>query len=103
MVEMTFDRLRHTGYAESTDIAPVEALRSAFAAVGERWSEPVAWPASCDGEVYHRRGCPVAIFGAGRLGSAGSASEYTDVADIQKALAISTLATWSMVQAAPPR
>ena len=75
----------------------MQALRRAFAATGEPWPEPVAWQTSCDARLYHAKGHPVAIFGAGKLELAHSRGEYIDVPDVQKALAISTLATWALI------
>jgi len=97
MVEMTFDRLHNDAYADHPHSVPMRALAQAFAAAGEPWPEPVAWESSCDARIYHHKGHPVAVFGAGKLEKAHSSDEYIDVPDIQKALAISTLATWTMI------
>jgi acetylornithine deacetylase/succinyl-diaminopimelate desuccinylase-like protein len=98
MVQMNFDLLHNDAYADSPEIEPMQALRSAFDAMGEPWPEPVAWETSCDARLYHHRGCPVAIFGAGPLEAAHGPDEYVDIPEMQKALAISTLATWQMVR-----
>jgi len=97
MVQMSFDLLHNDAYADSPDSEPMQALKSAFAAVGQPWPEPVAWETSCDARLYHHRGCPVAIFGAGPLEAAHGSNEYVDIPEVQRALAISTLATWAMV------
>ena len=57
----------------------------------------MAWQTSCDARIYHHKGHAVSIFGAGKLAAAHSADEYVDLADVQKALAISTLATIQLV------
>jgi acetylornithine deacetylase/succinyl-diaminopimelate desuccinylase-like protein len=93
MIQMSFDRLRNDAYAQSPDTAPMGALREACTAVGHPPGPPSAWTTSCDARIYHHKGYPVAVFGAGRLEAAHSASEYVDLADLQKALTISTLAT----------
>jgi hypothetical protein len=98
MVEMSFDRLHNDAYADSPDIAPMQALKAACAAVGHPVPRPIAWEVSCDARIYHHKGHPVAIFGAGKLEQAHSDTEHVDIADLQKALAISTLAAWSMIQ-----
>jgi acetylornithine deacetylase/succinyl-diaminopimelate desuccinylase-like protein len=98
MVEMTFDRLHNDAYAADPGIEPMQALLAASAAVGEPKVKPIGWKTSCDARLYHARGCPVAIFGAGKLEAAHSDHEYVDVPDMQKALAISTLATWALIQ-----
>lgn len=98
MVQMNFDLLHNDAYADSPDSEPMQALRSAFDAMGEPWPEPVAWETSCDARLYHHRGCPAAIFGAGPLEAAHGPDEYVDIPEMQKALAISTLATWQMAR-----
>ena len=98
MVEMTFRRLHSDAYADSPDVAPMQALRAAFDALGQPWPEPGAWETSCDARIYHHKGHQVAIFGAGQLHAAHSPEEYVDIPEVQKALAISTLATWLMIQ-----
>lgn len=97
MVRMSFDRLHNDAYADSPDIVPMQALKTAFSAVGAPWPQPVAWQTSCDARIYHHKGHPVAIFGAGKLEAAHSEEEYVDIADVQKALTISTLATIAMI------
>lgn len=94
MVYMTFDRLHNDAYADSPDAPPMRALHAAMAALGERIPEPVGWETSCDARIYHHKGHPVAIFGAGELERAHSADESVRIPDVQKALAISTLAAW---------
>jgi len=96
MIRMTFDRLHNDAYADSPDSAPMQALRTAFEALGQPWPAPVAWQTSCDARIYHQRGHPVAIFGAGKLETCPSDSEYVDIPDVQKALAVVTLATWAL-------
>jgi acetylornithine deacetylase/succinyl-diaminopimelate desuccinylase-like protein len=93
MIEMTFDRLHNDAYADSPEIAPMQALRAACQACGIELPPPVAWNTSCDARLYHRHGHPVAIFGAGKLEAAHSDTEYVDLDDVQKALAVSTIAT----------
>lgn len=97
MVEMLFDQLHNDAYADSPESRPMQALRAAFEATGQPWPELTAWETSCDARIYHHKGYPVAIFGAGRLDAAHSPDEYVDVADLQKGLAIATLATWAMI------
>lgn len=98
MVQMHFDLLHNDAYADSPDCEPMVALREAFSALGKPWPEPVAWETSCDARLYHHRGCPVAIFGAGPLEAAHGPDEYVDIPEMQEALAASTLATWSMIK-----
>ena len=76
----------------------MEALREAFAATGEPWGEPTAWQTHCDASIYHHRGYPTAIFGAGRLDKCLSEDEYIDIPELQRALAISALATWALAE-----
>ncbi len=97
MIQMSFDRLHNNAYADSPEIAPMQALRAACAAVGHPLGAPVAWETSCDARIYHHRGHPVAIFGAGKLSAAHSDSEFVELGDLRKALTISTLATWAMM------
>lgn len=97
MVRMSFDRLHNDAYADSPDIAPMQALKTAFAAMSVPWPQPIAWQTSCDARIYHHKGHPVAIFGAGKLEAAHSDDEYIDIPEVQKALAISTLATIAMI------
>lgn len=96
-VEMSFDRLHNDAYAADPGIEPMRALMAAREAVGLPPIEVVGWRTSCDARLYHARGYPVAIFGAGKLEVAHSDHEYVDIADVQQALAISTLAVWEMV------
>lgn len=98
MIEMSFDRLHNDAYAADLSIEPMQVLLAAREAVGLPPIEVVGWRTSCDARLYHARGYPVAIFGAGRLDVAHSDHEYVDVADMQKALAISALAAWQMIQ-----
>ena len=93
MVQMRFDRQTDEAYAASAEIAPMQAFKAAFTALGEKWSAPVAWESSCDARIYHAKGHPTAMFGAGRLSVVGSPDECVDLTELQKALAISTLAT----------
>ncbi|HRR85946.1 MAG TPA: M20/M25/M40 family metallo-hydrolase, partial [Phycisphaerae bacterium] len=97
MIEMSFDRLHNDAYAADPGIEPMRALLAAREAVGLPPVEVVGWRTSCDARLYHARGYPVAIFGAGRLDVAHSDHEYVDIAEMQQALAISTLAVWSMM------
>lgn len=97
LIEMSFDRLHNDAYAADPGIEPMQALLAAREAVGLPLIEVVGWRTSCDARLYHARGYPVAIFGAGRLDVAHSDHEYVAVADMQQALAISTLAVWAMV------
>ncbi|MBP7934081.1 MAG: M20/M25/M40 family metallo-hydrolase [Phycisphaerae bacterium] len=96
MVQMSFDRLHNDAYADTPDSVPMQALKAAFAAMGSPWPQPVAWQTSCDARIYHHKGHPVAIFGAGRLEAAHGEDEYVDIPDLQKALAVSTLATLAL-------
>jgi len=98
MVQMSFDRLHNDAYADSPDSPPMQALRAACAALGDSLPKPLAWEVSCDARIYHHKGHPVAIFGAGNLEHTHSDTEHVEIADIQKALAVSTLATWNMIQ-----
>ncbi|MGQ9650575.1 MAG: M20/M25/M40 family metallo-hydrolase [Phycisphaerae bacterium] len=97
MIQMSFDRLHNDAYAANPDIEPMQALLVAREAVGLPPVEVVGWRTSCDARLYHARGYPVAIFGAGRLDVAHSDHEYVNIAEMQKALAISTLAVWNMI------
>ena len=97
MIEMTFDRLHNDAYAADPGIEPMQSLLAAREAVGLPPIEVVGWRTSCDARLYHARGYPAAIFGAGRLDVAHSDHEYVDIADMQKALAVSTLAVWAMI------
>jgi acetylornithine deacetylase/succinyl-diaminopimelate desuccinylase-like protein len=94
MLTMTFDLLHNDAYADAPDCEPMQALHAAFEATGEPWPEPVAWETSCDARIYHHRGVPAAIFGAGPLEAAHGPDEYVDIPEMQKSLAITTLATW---------
>lgn len=98
MIRMTFDLLHNDAYADSPQSEPMQALKVAFDATGRPWPEPVAWETSCDARLYHHRGSPVAIFGAGPLEAAHGPDEYVDLPEMQEALAISTLATWAMIR-----
>ena len=98
MVKLQFDRLHSDACAARPDSPPMQALRQAFEATGEPWPEPNGWGTSCDARLYHAKGHPIAIFGAGKLEAAHSHDEYVDIPDVRKALAISTLATWAMIQ-----
>ena len=51
---------------------------------------------SCDARIYHHRGHPVAVFGAGKLEACHSDQEYVEVPDVQKAAAVVALATWAL-------
>lgn len=93
MVRMSFDLLHNDACAASPDSEPVQAFQSAFAALGESWPAPAAWESSCDARIYQHQGSPVAIFGPGRLDVAHGPDEHVEIADLQKGLAISTLAT----------
>jgi len=96
MIEMTFDDADSEAYAGLSDSVPVQALRQAFAALNEPWPGLTAWVGDCDARRYHVQGSPVAIFGAGKLETAYGSNEYVDIPDLQKTLAISTLAAWLM-------
>jgi acetylornithine deacetylase/succinyl-diaminopimelate desuccinylase-like protein len=96
MVKMSFDRLHSDAYADSPESPPMQALLAACAAVSHPVPPITAWQTSCDARIYHHKGHPVAIFGAGKLDLAHSAHEHVDLDDLQKALAISTLATLSL-------
>lgn len=97
MATISFQALHNDAYADSPESEPMQALRLAFEAMDEPWPTPVAWETSCDARIYHHKGASAAIFGAGRLEVAHSPDEYVDIADLQKALAITTLATWAML------
>jgi acetylornithine deacetylase/succinyl-diaminopimelate desuccinylase-like protein len=96
MVVMTFERLHNDAYADSADSAPMQALKAACEAMGQSVPKPTGWVASCDARIFHHKGHPVAIFGAGSLQHAHADTEHVDIPELQKALAISTLATWSL-------
>ena len=96
MVETTFDRLHNDAYADSPTCAPMQAFKTAFDALGEPWPTPMAWQTSCDARIYHHQGHPVAIIGAGKLDACHSDREYVDISDVQRTLAIVTLATWAL-------
>lgn len=98
MVQMTFDRLHNDAYSDPPTIAPMAALRAACETLGHRLPETRAWETSCDARIYHHKGHPVAIFGAGKLHLAHSDSEFVTIPDLQKALSITALATWWLVQ-----
>jgi acetylornithine deacetylase/succinyl-diaminopimelate desuccinylase-like protein len=74
----------------------MQALRAAFTAINEPWPRVGASRCAGDARLYHKRGHAVALFGAGRMEHAAGADEHIDVPDLQKALAISTLATWML-------
>jgi hypothetical protein len=94
MIEMTFDDANSEANAGMLDSMPMQALRQAFDALHEPWPEPTAWLGDGDAMYYHSRGNPVATFGAGKLDAAYGSNEHIDIPDLQKALAISTLAAW---------
>lgn len=96
MVETTFDRLHNDAYADSPECVPMQAFKTAFDALGEPWPTPIAWETSCDARIYHHRGHPVAVFGAGKLDACHSDREYVDIPEVQKATAVVTLATLAM-------
>ncbi|UCD28272.1 MAG: M20/M25/M40 family metallo-hydrolase [Planctomycetota bacterium] len=98
MVQMSFAKRQVDAYVDSADNALMRTVREALAAVGEPVSEPAAFGGICDARIYHRRGNPVAIFGAGTLQNASSDDEFIDIPELQKALAVSTLATWEVIQ-----
>ncbi|MEP0843168.1 MAG: M20/M25/M40 family metallo-hydrolase [Phycisphaerae bacterium] len=100
MIDMRFDRLHNDAYADSPDCAPMRALTAACRALGLPAPKPRGWEVSCDARLYHHKGHPTAIFGAGKLHLAHGDSEHVDIPDIQEALAVSSLATWSLVH--PP-
>jgi acetylornithine deacetylase/succinyl-diaminopimelate desuccinylase-like protein len=97
MVTMTFERLHNDAYADQPNSPPMQALTAACAAVGHSIPKPIAWEASCDARIFSHKGHPVAIFGAGPLEHAHANTEHVDIADLQKALAVSTLAAWSLI------
>lgn len=97
MVRVSFERLHNDAYSQPADSAPMKALLDACAAAGVNAPTPVAWETSCDARIYHHKGHPVAIFGAGKLHVAHSDQEYVDLDDLSRALAVSTLATLSLV------
>jgi len=75
----------------------MQALTAACAALGHSLPKPLAYEASCDARIFSHKGHPVAIFGAGALEQAHADTEYVDIPEVQKALAVSTLATWSLI------
>jgi len=97
MIETRFERLHNDAYADSPQCAPMQALKTAFEALGKPGPTPIAWQTSCDARLYHHRGHEVAVFGAGKLEACHSDREYVDLADLQEALAVVTLATWALV------
>ncbi len=96
MIETTFDRLHNDAYADSPDSPPMRMLKAAFEAMGEPWPTLKAWETSCDARIYHHRGHPVAIIGAGALEACHSDHEYVEIPDVQKLSALTTLATWGL-------
>ncbi|MHC4441754.1 MAG: hypothetical protein ACYTF1_10725 [Planctomycetota bacterium] len=98
MAEMIFEGRQDDACAGSTDNVAVGALGRAFGALGEPMPEPVAYGVGCEVSIYQRKGYPVAVFGAGKPENAAGKDEFIDVPELQKALAVSTLATWSMIQ-----
>ena len=97
-VETAFGPLRGDAFAGSGEVKPMTTTKAAFRALGQPWPEQVAWKAGSDAWIYHHKGHPVVVFGAGKLEGAGHGDESIDMADLQNTLAVSTLATWSMVQ-----
>lgn len=98
MIRMSFDRLHNDAYAASPEMAPMQALKTAFAALGEPWPEPRGWNTSCDARIFHKKGHPTAIFGAGELNCAHGSNEHIEIARLQRALALSTLAVWTLTE-----
>ena len=96
MVTMTFERLHNDAYADAANSPPMQALTTACAALGHAIPKTIAYEASCDARIYHHKGHPVAIFGAGSLEHAHADTEHVDIPEVQKALAVSTLAAWSL-------
>ena len=97
MVQMSFDQLHTDAYADAPDTTPMLALKSAFDALNMPWPTPTAWQTSCDARLYHHHGHPTAIFGAGKLDTCHSSNENINIADVQKALAIVSLASLAML------
>lgn len=98
MVTMDFD-LAYDACTQSPDSPPMQALRAAFDALSEPWPEPVAYPTTSDARHYVEQGMPTAIFGPGLLDEqAHGMADHVNIADLQKALAISALATWAMIR-----
>lgn len=98
MIRLAFDRHCCQPYLASEDIPPMQALQSAFAAINEPWPEPSALPSGCDARLYGAHQHPVAIFGPGKLEARRTDDEYVDIGDLQKALAVCTLATLSLAE-----
>ena len=93
MVEMTFNRLRNDAYASPIDAPVIQAFAAAHRALGMTWPEPTGWGASCDARLFAARGHNVVTFGPGSIDQAHSSNESIDLRRIQRALAISALAT----------
>lgn len=97
LVEMTFDRFQCDPYVGSSDMAPVQALHAAIRALGEPRPSQTAWSGSCAAGIYHRAGHPVALYGAGQLETCYGDAEYIDIPHLQRALAVTTLATFALI------
>ncbi|MFQ6047925.1 MAG: M20/M25/M40 family metallo-hydrolase [Phycisphaerae bacterium] len=100
MVQMSFEKLRNEAYASPLDCPGFKGFAAAYRALGLNWPRPSGWQVSCDARIYAHRGHNVVTFGPGSLDQAHSDQESIDVAEIQRALAISTLAA---LQISPPR
>jgi len=64
---MVFDGMRSDAWRRGPDNPPMQTFKAVFEALREVWPDPVAWPDGCDARIFHRKGSPVAIFGAGTL------------------------------------
>ena len=98
MIAMDWDSSSHEAFVEPTDSAAVEALRLAFQAIGEPWPKPTAEDFGGKALAYQTRKHPVAVFGAGRPENIRWNEGYIDIPDLQKSLAISALAAWSLIR-----
>ncbi len=98
MVTMDWEHPRREAFAEPQDSPAIEALRQAFNAIGEPWPKPIAGAFGGEAMSYHAHKHPVAVFGAGRIENIRWDEEYIDIPELQKSLAISTLAAWWLIQ-----
>ena len=102
MVALTFDEVSRDAWVADAEGGPSVTLQAAMAALGEPVGELTAAGRSGDAGLYHEAGHAVALYGAGRLACAGGAGEHVEIADMQRALAVSTLAAWCMGQQVRP-
>jgi len=97
MVDMTFDS-RDENCNDSENNVVIQALSETFSALGEPVPTASAWNIACEAGIYLRKGHPVAVFGPGKMQNASTPDESVTIPDLQKALAVATLATWNLIQ-----